>query len=313
MVNFQISYPNFTPSKILDDLLTQPKELTCAEIFSSGVGFLNILLQQSPRLPSTVWDAVIEATKDDERFNTQLAYDADKAGWLPLHIACDAVPGKPHSIDILRTIVRLNPAALITPVNSIPSYQRQHEHLYHFPPSCPYKIPCDLCGPGEVHKYLDKQTKSYLAWQIRRAAALSVARLVDWNVPTFARKRGGSGMKSKRGYFAFSVIVYFLTHCMEPLASEGYSYIGLNQNGPGVSTPCGGGIEHLHKQIQSQAEVLQKRKEFSRQQNIEKRKEAAAKKQWAYIEKFDELVGQGISRAEASRRAREHVGIPTTH
>ena len=300
-------------NKILGDLLTQPKELSCAEIFNSGTSFLNILLKsKNPMCPKAVWDALIEATKDDKRFSTQLAFGADKKGWLPLHIAVDTTFGQAHTLDIVSDLVIMNPSALVVPVTCSPGHQLENNFQYQFTTSKPYKLPLDLCAHGEVRSYLERQTVSYLAWQIRRSTALSVARLMTSNVPTFARKRGGSGMRSKRGYFAFSVIAHFLTHGMEPLASEVFSYIGLNQNGPGVpkaSMSSSGEIAHFRKQLMGSANKSLRELEKNKRDAIAKKKMAAKERQEAFEEKFAEFVSQGRSRAVASDLARDAAGI----
>mmetsp|Transcript_31393 Transcript_31393/g.62234 ORF Transcript_31393/g.62234 Transcript_31393/m.62234 type:complete len:335 (+) Transcript_31393:216-1220(+) len=315
-------------NKILGDLLTQPKELTCAEIFNSGTSFLNILLKfKNPMCPKAVWDALIEATKDDERFSTQLAFEHDKRGWLPLHVAVDSTSGKPHTLDIVRDLVRMNPSALISPVLNPPYWE--NEHLYTFSEKQPYKLPIDLAreqvrgstevldrGSTEVLEYLECETISYLAWRIRRATQLSVCRLMNGKVPAFARKRGGSGMRSKRGYFAYSVITHFLTHGMEPLASEVFSYIGLHQNGPGVTrpSPANGCTEMaaFRQQLKMTSEERRKENEKKKRERIAMKKKKAEERQKTYERKFSEYVRQGKSRAVASDLAREEAGIALT-
>lgn len=184
-----------------------------------------------------------------------------------------------------------------------------------------YLLPSTFCFKMEglkspLTRYLKSVQKSYFAYLIRINFILSInamSRPVLFDgkdIPIFSNNKGESGMKSKRAYFAYSVLRWMNDRGMELLAKEVYSYIGCNQNGPGIMLCDAKNKCPFDRLCEKKVRKIKRKKDkekFERQRRI---KEEVRRKEEAFKQHFEQLTKEGkMSRKIASKEACRMAGI----
>ena len=299
--------------QVWQDLLTTPIQISRAEMFKGGdiltSGFLCLLLRFP--VPLALLHKVFEIAETDPQ-KRNLASIRNSSNLLPLHVA---LKSGQQSLEVIKTLVHHYPQALL-------------EHIHPSDPAVPgdpyledYTLPSNysvktLGLKTATSRYLKSAEKSYFAYLIRISTILCVNKMSrttlfgGLDVPVFEKKdKGGSGMKSKRGYFAYSVLRFLNEREMKPLANEIYSYIGCNQNGPGVLLADAKDMCPLERICDKKVRKMRRAKEKKKYEQQQRVKAESRRKESLYREKFESFLKEGKSRQWAHREARESAGI----
>lgn len=272
--------------QVWQDLLTTPIQISRAEMFKGGdiltSGFLCLLLRFP--VPLALLHKVFEIAETDPQ-NRNLASIRNSSNLLPLHVA---LKSGEQNLEVIKILVHQYPQALL-------------EHIHPSDPVVPgdpyledYTLPSNysvktLGLKTATSRYLKSAEKSYFAYLIRISSILCVNKMSrttlfgGLDVPVFEKKdKGGSGMKSKRGYFAYSVLRFMKERGMEPLANEIYSYIGCNQNGPGVLLADAKDIYPLERICDKKVRKMKRAKEKKKYEQQQRVKAESRRKESIY-------------------------------